>query len=136
MPISPRLSSGQPVISNSNQLPHSESISTAATAMAPADSFGASAAHSITVNQDYTNQLKSAIGLMQQPQHQTGHQQQQSPQNNQQHLSSQNSNIAQAKRMSTASSVEYFQQQISQMHDTLAADASDCMNFTKIFVQI
>uniref|UniRef100_A0A914L3S0 Uncharacterized protein n=1 Tax=Meloidogyne incognita TaxID=6306 RepID=A0A914L3S0_MELIC len=123
VPVSPRLNSGQPVVSNANQPPHSES---SAAAMAPADSFGSSAAHSITVNQEYTNQLKSAIGLMQQPQHQTNHQQQQSTMTNQQqHLTSQNSNIAQSKRLSTASSVEFFQQQMSQMHDTLAADASD-----------
>lgn len=122
VPISPRLNNGQ-TVSNSNQLPHSES-STAST-MAPADSFGSSAAHSITVNQEYTNQLKSAIGLIQ-TQQQNSHQQQQSPQiNQQQHLTSQNSNIAQSKRISTASSVEFFQQQMSQMHDTLAADASD-----------
>ncbi|KAF7636140.1 hypothetical protein Mgra_00004399 [Meloidogyne graminicola] len=124
-PISPRLGNGQTaVISNQNTLPqHSES--TSATVMAPADSFGPSAAHSMSVNQEYTNQLKSAIGLMQQPQNEHNNQQH-SPQNNQQQLLiSQNNNINQTKRMSTASSVEFFQQQISQMHDTLAADASD-----------
>lgn len=133
VPVSPRLNSGQPVVSNANQPPHSES---SAAAMAPTDSFGSSAAHSITVNQEYTNQLKSAIGLMKQPQHQTNHQQQQSTMpSQQQHLTSQNSNIAQSKRLSTASSVEFFQQQMSQMHDTLAADASDCMCYflIKIF---